>query len=98
MKISLRLIILVGLVTLMHGGVYGSAHILMLEVLEQFQFPIGSLCKYRSTEWLHDLLDRNRLSCELILCRAVLPVSPFIPGAHRVTTYHTRPKAPMPTG
>lgn len=41
----------------------------MSDMLEELEFSIGSLCQYRSREWLHDLLHRYTLSCELIFCR-----------------------------
>lgn len=43
--------------------------ILMSDMLEQLEFSIGSLCQDWSREWLHDLLHRYTLSCELIFCR-----------------------------
>jgi len=42
------------------------AYILVLQVLQQFQFAVGSLGKHWSTEWLHDLLDSDICIGELI--------------------------------
>ncbi len=47
----------------------------MLKVLEQLQFPVGALGQDGCAEGLHDLLDRDRLPSELILCRTVLRMS-----------------------
>lgn len=44
-------------------------YILMLQMLQQLQFSVCSLGEYRCAEGLHDLLDRNILSRELILGR-----------------------------
>lgn len=42
----------------------------MLEMLQQLQLTVSPLGQDRSAEGLHNLLDRNMLSCELILGRA----------------------------
>jgi hypothetical protein len=47
-----------------------NAHILVAQMLEQLQLAVGSLGQDRSAEGLHDLLDRHRLVCELVLRRA----------------------------
>lgn len=48
-----------------------STYVLMLQVLQELQFTIRSFRQDRRAEGFHDLLDRNILSCELILGRAV---------------------------
>jgi hypothetical protein len=42
----------------------------MLEMLQQLQLTVSPLRQDRSAEGLHNLLNRNMLSCELILGRA----------------------------
>lgn len=69
-KISLRLMTLEKSIPNPQSGGLSHTHILMSEVLEEFEFPVCTLGQYRSAEWLHDLLDRHRLAGELILCRA----------------------------
>ena len=81
------------------GGVRGrGTHILMLEVLKQLEFSVCALRKHRRAEGLHDLLDGHRLSGELVLGRAVPGIRTLFLHKPDVCTYHTRPKAPMPTG
>lgn len=75
----------------------------MAEVLEQLQLSIGTLGKNRSAEGLHDLLDRNGLSGQLIARRAIgerfrSAFTNFRIIRCSFITYQTRPKAPMPTG
>lgn len=82
------------------GYAVGS-HILMLEMLQQLQFTVSPLRQDRSAEGLHNLLNRNMLSCELILGRAGAAVNTAfaqIIGFYLDQAYHTRPNAPMPTG
>jgi hypothetical protein len=42
----------------------------VLDVLEEFELAIGALAEDWRAEGLHDLLNRNRGTCELILGRA----------------------------
>ena len=42
-------------------------HIFVLDVLEKFELAIGTLAENRSAERLHDLLDRNGGTSQLIL-------------------------------
>lgn len=60
------------------------SHILMLKMLQQLQFTVRPLRQYRSAEGLHNLLDRNMLSCELILGRAVVAINTAIPRNYRI--------------
>jgi len=48
-----------------------SDDVLVLDVLEELQFSISALGQDRSREGLHDLLDGDGRSHELIFCRAV---------------------------
>lgn len=48
--------------------IHDCAHILVLEVLQQFQFTVSALGQDWRRERLHDLLDRHGLSGELVLC------------------------------
>lgn len=43
----------------------------MAEMLEQLQLAVSTLGQDRSTEWLHDFLDRHRLIGQLVSRRAV---------------------------
>lgn len=45
-------------------------YILMPQVLQKLQLAVGTLGQDGGTEGLHDLLDSNSLTCQLILCRA----------------------------
>jgi hypothetical protein len=56
----------------------------MLEMLQQLQFTVRPLRQDRSAEGLHNLLDRNMLSCELILGRAVVAINTSIPRNYRI--------------
>lgn len=66
----------------------------MPEMLKQLQLSVSALRQDWSTEWLHDLLDRYRLACQLVSCRAVYSTSLSAFG-YRIagTRYgiHTRP-------
>jgi hypothetical protein len=42
--------------------------VLVLNMLQKFQFAIRPFAQYWSTEWFHNLLNRNRRPRELILC------------------------------
>jgi len=42
-------------------------YVLVLYMLEELKLSIGSLTQYRSTKRLHNLLDGNRGTSELIL-------------------------------
>jgi hypothetical protein len=46
------------------------SYILMPQVFEQLQLSVCSLGQDRCAEGLHNLLDSDRLSCELIFGRA----------------------------
>ncbi len=72
-------------------------------MLEQLQLAVGPLSKHGRAEGLHDLLDGDILVGELVASRAeeggVSNASARGPGrAAFRDAYHTRPKAPMPTG
>lgn len=43
--------------------------ILVANMLEELELSISSLCQDRSGEWLHDLLDGDALTSQLVLCR-----------------------------
>jgi hypothetical protein len=45
-------------------------HVLVLEMLEQFEFSICALGEHRRAERLHDLFDGHGLSSELVFRRA----------------------------
>lgn len=45
-------------------------YVLMAKMLQQLELTVGSLGEDWSTERLHDLLDCNGLSGELVLCGA----------------------------
>jgi hypothetical protein len=47
----------------------------MSEVLQELEFSIGSFGEDGGRERLHDLLDRDRLACQLIFRRALPRVS-----------------------
>lgn len=42
-------------------------NILMLNVFQQFEFPVGPFAEDGCAEWFHDFLDGDRRACELIL-------------------------------
>lgn len=82
-------------------------NIFVLEMLEQLQLAVCPLGEHRRAERLHDLLDGDILAGELVLGRAVCHIitcqPPLCPSARSggrvlLETYHTKPKAPMPTG
>jgi hypothetical protein len=50
---------------------HSNTHILMSEVLQQFEFAVRSLGKDWGAEGLHDLLDGNILVGELISRRTI---------------------------
>lgn len=71
MKTSLRLMICSrkGVRRLQKMKEILSAHVFVLDVLEQLKLAISPLCEDGSAEWLHDLLDRRRRPCKLVLRR-----------------------------
>ena len=71
MKMSLKLIIYTVSVNASGWLFRQGTDILVAEMLEQFQLPVGSLGQHRGAERLHDFLDCDWLRCQLILCRAV---------------------------
>ncbi|KAI6769171.1 hypothetical protein HG531_010275 [Fusarium graminearum] len=84
---------------LSYGG--DGAHVFVLKMLEQLELTVCALGKHRCAERLHDLLDGDILVGELISSRAVARDGSVIErrdSAKAGWTYHTRPKAPMPTG
>lgn len=52
-------------------GVRGKTHVLVSEMLKQLQLAVGTFRKDRSAEWLHDLLDGDRLASQLVPRRAI---------------------------
>lgn len=74
------------------------AYVLVPQMLQQLQFPVGSLRQHWSAERLHNLLDGDRLGSQLIPSRASKVSHAVAPGDPKHVTYQTRPKAPMPTG
>jgi hypothetical protein len=48
------------------GAGYLATHVLMLQMLQQLQFPVCSLGQDRGAEGLHDLLDGHTLPGELV--------------------------------
>lgn len=44
-------------------------NVFVLDVLEKFRLAISAFREDRRAEELHDLLDGNGCTCELILCR-----------------------------
>lgn len=85
-----------------------STHVLMSQMLQQFQLSIRSLRQNRRTKRFHDLLHGDRLRCQLIPRRtsdsnyASAPNCPASSrrcrGCERGWSYQTSPKAPIPTG
>lgn len=76
-------------------------HIFMLQVLQKLQFAICSLGQDRRTEWLHNLLHCDRLSCQLIFGGAEnMPSLANLDHSRCgvAVSYQTSPKAPIPTG
>lgn len=81
-------------------------HILVLQVLQQLQLSVGSFRQHGSTERLHDLLDRDILTGEVVFGRATNGIRVSSHGAQQ-NQYHqnegrnahqTSPNAPIPTG
>jgi hypothetical protein len=70
-----------------------SSHVLVLDVLEQFQLAVRALGEDRCAERFHDLLDRGSRAGELVLCRAGSDQSTSQTAA-REGLHQTRPKAP----
>ena len=52
------------------GKIRDGTHVLMLDVLEQFELTVSSFAENGGTERFHDLLYRNRSPCELVFGRA----------------------------
>jgi len=48
-----------------------STHIFVTKMLEELEFSICSLRENRGRERLHDFLDGDRLTCQLVLCRTL---------------------------
>ena len=44
-------------------------HIFVLNVLEEFELTVGTFGEDGRAEGFHDLLDGDRCTCELVLCR-----------------------------
>jgi hypothetical protein len=93
MKMSLRLMIYSVLDAASATPNFRYAHILVSEVLEEFQLAVGALGQDRSAEGLHDLLDSHGLAGELILCRAA-PMS--VSDTLTMAEMHTRPVQKLP--
>jgi hypothetical protein len=55
-------------------------YILVCDMLQQLQLAVGSFGEYRRTEWLHDLLNRDRRTGQLVLCGTAggLNASPLV--------------------
>ena len=70
----------------------------MAEMLQKLQLSVCSLRQDWGTERLHDLLDRNRLAGELVLCGATGKVSGQFEVICLTCPNQTSPKAPIPTG
>lgn len=83
-----------------HGAGRLIAYILMAKMLQQLELSVGALREDRSAKRLHDLLDRHRLTSQLIFGRTE-PIRQR-PGGRldvvRGRDYQTSPNAPMPTG
>ena len=47
----------------------------MAKVLQELELSVRPLREHRSAEWLHNLLDCNRLAGKLILGRTIPPLS-----------------------
>ena len=43
-------------------------YVLVFDVLEELELSVGALAEDGGAEGLHDLLDRDRRACELVLC------------------------------
>ena len=89
----------------------GMTHVLVSQVFQELQLSVGSLGQDRGGEGLHDLLDGNRGTRQLILGRAMRGKrennkrhrrwekrSQLRDPTRARATYQTRPKAPIPTG
>ena len=70
-------------------------NVLVLNMLQELQFTVGALAQYRRAEGLHDLLDRHRGACELVLRRALMGNQIKVAARQGSCAYHTRPKAPI---
>lgn len=79
------------------GETCDQTHVLVLNVLEQFELSVGSFAKNRGAEWFHDLLYRDGSTCELVLGRtrgdrAVGRAARWIGW---MSAHQTSPKAPF---
>jgi hypothetical protein len=75
------------------GGERGDGtHVLVLNVLEEFELSVGSFAEDGGAERLHDLLYRDRSACELVLGGTR---EWWVAGHRRGRDgYQTRPNAP----
>lgn len=74
-------------------------YILMAEMLEQLELPVGAFRKDGGAKGFHDLLDCHCLASELVFGRAVRRTTGQLESSTApAVTYQTRPNAPMPTG
>lgn len=77
MKISLKLMIF-ALLASTFSGLEPVPYILVPEMFEKLQLPVGSFGKDRSTEGFHDLFDGDGLTGELVFRGAARSMSEFI--------------------
>ena len=68
-------------------------NIFVLDVLEKFELTISAFGEDGRAEGLHDLLDSNGCTCELVLCRTGEAMCRGSRGCGE-ETYHTSPNAP----
>jgi hypothetical protein len=94
MNTSLRLMICAQIIDQTLLGVSEPSHVLVLDMLEQFELAIGALGENRGAERLHDLLDRDRGPRELVFRRTGYDQFEF-GSSRRRRMYQTRPKAPV---
>ena len=78
------------------------AHIVMLEMLEEFELAVGAFGQDELCKWLDDLLDRDIGARDVVFrgaatgCMSVTAVQGTAtrPGRSQRAAYQTRPNAP----
>ena len=72
-------------------------HVLVLNVLEQFELSVSSFAENWGAEWLHDLLYRDRSTCKLVFgrTRGDRAAGRADDKIGMMQAYQTRPKAPF---
>lgn len=72
-------------------------HVLVLEMLEQLELAVSSLCEHRGAERLHNLLDGDMLVGELISGRTAAAIGQRVCLSSNVVVRRTRQGQKLPS-